>query len=257
MKLFLSPHFDDAAYSCGGTIYTLNKGDQSVRVVTVMAGELPDPLPHTPIVEDLHQRWQAGYDPIVTRKREDEAAMRALGGVSFRYLPIGDCVYRTDNGVALYPTEESLWDNVHPHDPAVARLAETPLYALTQTTDLLGMEIYAPMGVGAHVDHLIVRQWAYRLADANPQAKLYFYADYPYIRDSAAIDKALVHHRQLVPELFSFSESAMNAKIAAMRCYRSQVSTFWPDEEAIDADARSTFTYEGQFAERYWHYIPV
>jgi LmbE family N-acetylglucosaminyl deacetylase len=256
LKLFLSPHFDDVADSCGGAIYTFQHAGDDLQVITVMAGDLPNPLPDTPIVNDLHQRWQAGHDPIATRKQEDQAAMQALGDVSFRYLPVGDCVYRVHDGIALYPTEESLWVNVQPADPALETLNNLSLQRLSSSAS--DVEIYAPMGIGDHVDHLIVRDWAYSLADTYPGVTLYFYADFPYIRDREAIAAALSQHRRLKPETVVFGEAAMIARIAAMRCYRSQVSTFWPDEEAMEAEVRTTFLDEahpGQYTERYWRYI--
>ena len=39
--LYLSPHFDDAALSCGGQIATFTAAGQSVLVVTITGGDPP------------------------------------------------------------------------------------------------------------------------------------------------------------------------------------------------------------------------
>jgi len=59
MHLFLSPHLDDAVYSCGGTIHQLTSQGTPVQILTFMAGDPPTPLPDTPITRDLHRRWDA------------------------------------------------------------------------------------------------------------------------------------------------------------------------------------------------------
>ena len=105
--LFISPHFDDVVLSCGGTLHKLVKDGQSVRVMTMMAGLFNDELPQTPILEDLHQRWQVGDNPLLARQQEDINALDSLD-VEFMHVPLTDCVYRVADDVPLYPSEESL-----------------------------------------------------------------------------------------------------------------------------------------------------
>ena len=40
-SIYLAPHLDDAALSCGGQIYTATQQGANVRIVTVMAGDAP------------------------------------------------------------------------------------------------------------------------------------------------------------------------------------------------------------------------
>jgi len=256
VHLFLSPHFDDAVYSCGGTLATLTGEGKPVYVVTIMAGEQPDPLPDTAIVRDLHQRWQGGEDPIATRRTEDHKAVTTLGA-HLVHLPLPDCVYRTAQGHALYPSEESLWHIVHVDDPAPRYLEALPISQLLSHGSTVA-RLYAPLAAGDHVDHLIVRDWAYRLAATHPELELWFYADFPYTRSGDAIDKALQAHQREGHELkavtFAFDEAALKARIAAMQQYHTQISTFWPDAAAIDPEVRAAFRHDGGFGERYWQF---
>lgn len=252
MHVFLSPHFDDAVYSCGGLIHQLTAADKSVKIVTVMAGDIPEQVPDTPLVRELHARWQAGTDPISTRRREDEAAAEVLKA-GMRHMDLPDCVYRMSDAGALYPDgDEDIFGPIKEDDPAKTILATTPIpYADCAT------HIYAPMAIGNHVDHVLVRDWA--LTHANTHA-LTLYADYPYSSQPATITTTLANiadNYQLEDQLITLSDANFEAKFAAALCYRSQVSTFWPDEKAMRA-AIYTYLYEtgnGTLAERYWRLI--
>ncbi|MGH2521295.1 MAG: PIG-L deacetylase family protein, partial [Anaerolineales bacterium] len=51
--LYLSPHFDDAALSCGGTIHQQTRQGERAVVVTVCAGDSP-PGPLSAFAQTLH-----------------------------------------------------------------------------------------------------------------------------------------------------------------------------------------------------------
>lgn len=252
MHLFLSPHFDDAVYSCGGTIHRLVKAQERVTVLTLMAGEPPKPLPDTPLVRTLHKRWKTSDEVVKIRHKEDTKAMKVLGAQGL-YWDIQDCIYRTINGIALYPTENDLWDEIHPDDYAPTMLQ----HIATLTTELIGemvSVVYAPLGVGRHVDHRIVRDWARALARLRPEWTLKFYTDYPYMRDQQRVEQALAESgMKLIPEDIYLSSRNMNAKIKAMTYYKTQVSTFWKDEDTMATEVKALFAHNKKgFAERYW-----
>ncbi len=252
MHLFLSPHLDDAVLSCGGTIHRLTQQEESVVILTIMAGDPPSPLPQSPIIQDLHQRWDVGYNPITNRRTEDERAAKRLGARPVHML-IPDCVYRTSDALVLYPSEESLWAKPHPMDNALAILVETPLPFAAEITSL-----YMPMGVGHHVDHQIVRDWALTLGKANPQLSVKLYEEYPYTRDKIAVTQA----RRLIaaemnPKIVALDEVNVAAKTEAISCYKSQITTFWNSITAMEQEVRQLLTQTGENtpAERYWQLI--
>lgn len=242
--LYLSPHYDDAVYSCGGAIHTAAQR-QPVQVLTLMAGEPQPPYPDSPIIRELHRRWEAGEHPVQERRQEDQTAAQILGCVT-AYAEITDCIYRSANGQALYPSEESLWSVVHPDDPAHQALRQIALPATRALT------IFAPLGAGQHVDHLIVRDWALELIPQHPEWEFWFYEDFPYLRQRDAVDAAL----EALPWISEISElpiaeESIRARIAAMCAYRSQVSSFWRHESEIEHDVRLSFSdASGRFVER-------
>jgi hypothetical protein len=121
--------------------------------------------------------------------------------------------------------------------------------------------IYVPLGVGQHVDHLIVRNWGVELRKQYPWVALKFYEEYPYIETAGAVDEAMQFFTsydpplQLEAELVPLQEVDVAAKVKAVGIYTSQISSFWPDAGAMDAGIRATLarTGHGQPAERLWN----
>lgn len=247
--IFLSPHYDDAVYSCGGTIHQLVQQGHDVTILTIMAGVPSLPLPDTPVLQDNHERWQIGDNPVTARRREDKAAASILGANTEYLETIADCIYRTNDGEALYPTEESLWDKIHPDDPAIILLEQIDLsHADT---------IYAPLGVGGHVDHLIVRDWAISLSQKT-DIPIRFYEDYPYLRDRKAVDLAREKiDAKLSPDTIIFTQDTMQSKIQAMLSYQSQIASFWESADAVSHEVSETFrgATDTTFVERYYAMI--
>ncbi len=248
--LFLAPHLDDAALSCGGMIHDLVNRGATVVVYTIMAGRAPARPPDSPFLRELHHRWGIFTDPVSERRQEDFRALRHLGALA-RHGTIPDCIYRTTyapggKAVALYPDEASLWGPVHPLDTATLLLEATPL--LYDRTEVL----HVPLGVGGHVDHRLVRDWGRRLARVYREMTVLYYEEYPYNRDPAAVTAALDAFNPPLagPVLTPLSEAALAAKIAAIGCYESQISSFWPDAAAMVQGVREDTRRAG--GEREW-----
>lgn len=236
MRLVLSPHYDDAAYSLGGLLHRWTREGHAVTILTVMAADPPEIPPDSPIVRDVHARWEAGENPVPARRKEDEEAARILGA-ALRFGSAADCIYRCDaQGQALYPDEAALFGAVQANDPA-AELLDASLGQMAAPEMLL-----APLAAGHHVDHQIVQAWAWRLATRWPETTLCFYADYPYSRDAVAVQQALAPLAERVTARhFALSEADLEAHIRAAAAYRSQRSTFWEDDAALAAEVRAGF----------------
>ena len=67
--IYLSPHLDDVALSCGGQVYMLGEIERPVLIVTVMAGEPPG-LATSNYAQALHDRWQLQIDVVARRRAE-------------------------------------------------------------------------------------------------------------------------------------------------------------------------------------------
>lgn len=240
--IYLSPHLDDAVLSCGGRIWQQARAGARVLVVTVFAGIPLADTSLSPFAQALHARWEHPGDAVAGRREEDRAAL-ALLGADLAHWPYPDCIYRQspDDGF-FYPDWESLWGEIHPVEGKLieelaTRLATLPL--------LHGGALYAPLGIGRHVDHRIV----HRAAAASGHT-LTCYEDFPYAGDRQAAPEDGRWREELAP----LSEEALEVRIAAIACYRSQINSFWADEVEMAAAVRAfaNRTGDGQPAERYW-----
>lgn len=237
--IFLSAHLDDAVLSCGGMMYQLSQLGEAVAVITVFAGDpLNDDL--SPFAQSLHERWQAN---VANRRAEDRAAL-ALLGVDALHWSYADAVYRraSQAGAYLYDSEESIFGDVR--DAEIIESIAAQLRELDTASQL-----YVPLAAGRHVDHQIVCRAAESIGRA-----LFYYEDYPYAENPHAIEAALgaVDWSQRAVVL---SEMAMRRKTQAVLAYRSQLSTFFDDDDEV---ARRLHAYasrvgdERSLCERLW-----
>ncbi len=215
--IYLSPHLDDAALSCGGLIYEQVFSGEPVTVWTVCAGN-PPPGPLSPFAESLHARWETGRRASAARRAEDRRACAALGA-AFRHLSIPDCIYRLgQNCEALYTSDEAIMGPLQPQEsPLVDKLARQIERAAQQ-----GANIACPLAVGGHVDHRLTR-----LAAEKTGCRLWYFADYPYILYDE-IPAGFLQSSGCREILFPITDEGLEAWKAAISTYASQLSTFWP-----------------------------
>ena len=222
--IYLSPHLDDAALSCGGLIWEQTHAGERVTVLTVCAG-IPDPArePLSPFAQELHARWGAGPEAAAIRQAEDVAACRVLGAAP-RHLPLLDCIYRTGpDGQHIYASEQALNGPLHPYEAArAARLSRLRAARLPRNA-----QVVCPLGLGNHVDHQLTRLAAEQLG-----RPLWYYADYPYVlKHPAALDSlAQTGWRR---QLFPIRRAGLTAWQDSVAAYTSQISTFWADQAAM------------------------
>jgi len=225
MWIYLSPHLDDAIYSCGGLIWEQVQAGQKVEIWTVCAGD-PPPGPLSPFAESLHTRWGV-VEVGEVRRAEDRRAVSWLGA-GFRHLELPDCIYRRHlvSGQALYASEQAIFGEVHPAEaPVVAWLSNM----LAENVPA-GAGVVCPLTLGGHVDHRLVRAAAEQAGCVGS-----YYADYPYV---AQVDANIADRLSAGwgAQVFPISEAGVAAWGEAMALYASQMSTFWPDRAAMEAE---------------------
>lgn len=240
--IVLSPHLDDAALSCGGILHRWSReGGRKILVVNVFAAAVPDDAELSDSLKRLHATWrQAGRfsGPVMAhRRREEEAACDRLG-VDVHFLDYLDAAYRRNGqGRLLYDPVASVMGRRHAADaPLVDELTAT-FRKLPSATRWL-----VPMGIGHHVDHLLVRD----AAEGLRRRDLRYYEDYPYARSRWLGLKARMGHlgrwrRDLRP----LRPLDVEAKIEAIACHRSQLRGVVADDADLARQVR-TFSRGGE-----------
>lgn len=242
--IYLSPHLDDAALSCGGRIYMETAANQPVLIVTPMAGEPPADLPLSDFAKSLHARWEVARNAVVVRRAEDVLASRILGA-DYLHWAVPDCIYRTEPATtrACYPTWEAVITTQHPADDAVVAGLVRQLRQLPAADELV-----VPLTAGNHVDHRLVRLAAEQVFGA---AGLLYYEDYPYAVEAGAVTAVLTPTpANWQSAQIALTEAAVCAKIDAIWAYASQRSTFFETREDLERKLRANTARVG--GERYW-----
>lgn len=269
--IYLSPHLDDAALSCGGQIHNHTAAGQSVLIVTITAVDAP-PEGLSQTAAELHARWSRSADDdtpadtdaaaamVALRRAEDEESARILGA-DILHWPFYDCIYRRhpQTGAALYDSTPALFGPVDPSEAWLVDELARQMAALPPAG-----HVYAPLGVGNHVDHQITRAAAERAFGAD----LLYYEDYPYVAIPGKLEAALPEANRTgwEPRLARLGEAALLAKIDSIRAFRSQLSTFFVDdadlEQKIRAEGRRVLVGAGHpadgerpAAERLWRRV--
>ena len=239
--VILSPHLDDAPLSCGGAIHHWAQAGEPVLVVTCMAGD-PPAGPLSDFAEFQHRNWELdAQEAYAARRAEERKALRILGA-TYRHLNFLDCIYRGDGKQFFYHSDADIFGAVHPADRGLVEdlmVAFRDLSGLTPAT-----RVYAPLGIGNHVDHQLLRS----AAQAWRGNRVLFYEDYPYAeRGVSAVGYS--------PVLTPLQEADLAAKVAAIDCYRSQISTLFGDRTSMENRVwRYAERISGRrgYAERFW-----
>jgi LmbE family N-acetylglucosaminyl deacetylase len=242
-KIYLSPHLDDVALSCGGQVFQRTQAGESVLVATVMAGD-PQPGTTSQFADILHKRWSLDNNVTATRRVEDVAACHVMGA-DYLHLSLPDCIYRQnpESGKFLYTSEQDLFGPVHPTEaPLIGRL--TRQFSKLPSTD----QVFLPLGVGNHVDHQITRQAAQLGLNTRFTA---YYEEYPYSQIENAVTTIVDAEDNWQMGLIPLTEDALSARIEAIACFGSQISTFFTGIEDMAHNVRRYNATVG--GERLWY----
>jgi len=243
--IVLSPHLDDAALSCGARIAQAVAVGRHAVVATFFTQD--EPLePPSPLAADLRRWWQLPAGEVMkSRRAEDLEACRRLGAEPL-HLDLPEGPYRRDaRGAILYPSLKSLFGAPAADDlPWRERLAAIVAgFAARYGAE---PELLAPLGVGGHVDHRLVRAAA-ELAGGD----VAFYEELPYVAWKwLALGRALVRRRQWTPESLPVTPELFERKVAAISAYASQVPSMFRTEEKMRALLRRHARRAG--GERVW-----
>jgi LmbE family N-acetylglucosaminyl deacetylase len=239
--VFLSPHLDDAALSSGGHIWHLAQAGKRVRIITIMAGD-PPPGVFSDFANELHERWALPPQAAIAARRAEDEVASAILGADVTHLSVPDAVYRRPaGGEPFYPTWHDVIGPLHPSEQELAVwLAEE----LAWTADCEAL--YAPLCVGNHVDHQLVRA----AADLIDGATLSYYEDFPYTLEEGKLQAAVAADNALHSQIVPLTENAIRARQDAIWAYRSQRSTFFDDRAHMEQMIGAFVSGVG--GERFW-----
>jgi len=228
--LFLSPHLDDAAFSCGGLMAQLaDAGWRCVMTTAFTATVLP--VTGFALACQLDKGLGPEIDYMALRRDEDRAAAAILGVSDLRWLDLPEAPHRG------YGTAPELFHAVRADDDIWHPLAEQIAALMDEMQPDL---VLAPQGLGNHVDH---RQMIRAVIQIAPR-HLAFYRDTPYaIRNpNAVLNVEASGMHECVFEI----TGGLQRKIDASCAYGSQIGFQFGGPTALVAALREFAVREGQ-----------
>jgi LmbE family N-acetylglucosaminyl deacetylase len=244
--IYLSPHLDDVALSCGGAIARHSAAGARVLVVTICTAPPLDDGSLSPFAQETHRNWGFSADQAMrARLHEDSLAMEQLGADSL-WVGMLDAIYRRP---ADYVDNPTLFGTPAPDDPLLPSLKA---FVRALRDRVPRATLYAPLGVGNHVDHQIT----YVAARAGAGDAIAFYEDFPYVTVPDALSQRL---RALDASFVTSTldiDATLSRKIGAIAAYASQIASLFGDVEAMRRQIRD-YAEElrpdvGTYGERLW-----
>jgi LmbE family N-acetylglucosaminyl deacetylase len=177
--IYLSPHFDDAVFSCGGLLWEQAQAGDTVQIWTVCAGE-PLPGEFSAFAQEHHIRWESGEQAVAQRKLEDQLACQRVGA-AYHYMPVPDCIYRRAGedyfrkkpgrkapfsaknpppGGHLYSSLEAILGPLRPEEEGLVQHVSAELGRRLPASS----QVVCPLTLGGHADHRLTRQAAEALS---------------------------------------------------------------------------------------------
>ncbi|NMO15757.1 PIG-L family deacetylase [Pyxidicoccus fallax] len=210
IALFLSPHLDDVAFSCGGTLARLKARGWKVALVTVFTRSVPEPTGFA-LACQTDKGLGPEVDYMALRRQEDRdfAVHMEVDWLAWAGLP--EAPHRGYSSAAelFAPPQE---------DDAIVGTARRRLMPLL--TELRPELVLAPQALGGHVDHVqVVRLMASMDGWA---ARTLWYRDTPYAVRQPGARPDPVLPGDLRPLAMNVTE-VLPRKVAGCGCYRSQL----------------------------------
>lgn len=207
-QLFIAPHLDDTAISCGGTLLAHKHDPVACRHMAAV----------TVFSRSNYTRDGLGAEEAVTRirQREERTVLGRLGIVPV-FLDVPECPLRgyTISDPLDYPKEV----NAELDRDTGARIADLLVPLLASCETLL---VPVATGPAAHVDHRLCRHAGLRAWTHSPRPNVVFYEDVPYV--GAAERRRLNALRSLERHETKID---LEAKLELIRGYTSQPIDEW------------------------------
>lgn len=186
IALALSPHLDDAVFSCGGTLARLSAAGWRVVVATLFTRSVASPTGFA-LACQLDKGLPATADYMALRRDEDAAAC-AIAGAEVRWMDFPEAPHRG------YSSPAALFGPVLASEEIGTAVADTIAGLMAVTTPAL---VLAPQGIGGHVDHVVTVN---ALREHPLAVPVLWWRDFPYAARTAEPAEPFAGAMSALPE---------------------------------------------------------
>jgi LmbE family N-acetylglucosaminyl deacetylase len=244
--IYLSPHLDDAALSCGGRIATQVAAGEQTLAITLCTASPPPEGPFSALARQFHADWGLAPGQVVAARLEEDALAMERLGCDYHWAGMLDAIYRYPEA---YDSRDSLFNAPAPDDPLFAALRH---YVGELRARFPEATFYAPLGVGRHVDHLV----AFAAAREALGAGARFYEDIHYVLHPGALERRMAAIGGALDSESIAIDATLGRKLDAIRAYASQLPELFGSTDAMEP-AVSEYAHKvrpagAEYGERVW-----
>jgi LmbE family N-acetylglucosaminyl deacetylase len=245
--IFLSPHYDDAELSCGGTLAAMADAGERPLILTIFGGQPSDAL--SSFAAEMHQAWGLAPSGAIEHRRQEETCAAKVLGVESQWLDLPDAIYRGER----YLSDDHLFGAIHPLEATLYRDIRSTIFGYLGEYGIEPTAFYCPLGIGNHVDHQHVLATARSLTYRGHT--VIAWEDYPYAGDPGVEVEPIAQRRSSgLADIRLLSEDKLKRKIEAINCYASQHGVIFRFQgvPAAATQAYAERVGDGVPAERFW-----
>ena len=226
--IFLSPHFDDAVLSAGGQIIQLKKRKKRSLIITFFSNG-DDNITSSDAVRFLKNSGTEQSSTLFQKRQKEDILSGHTLQADILHLNFTDALFRSKPATLhlhtpIYPSFDTLFSGT------IADLDQKLKTEIVRELENLkkqvksNTEIYAPLGVGKHVDHLLCFEAALQVFDK----RVVFWEDVPYRNNYLNVLSRLSMLKQrngrfVAKHSSILQSSTINLKKVAVQAYSSQL----------------------------------
>ncbi len=226
--IFLSPHLDDVAFSCGGLAARLAAAGARTVLATPLTASVDEPTGFA-LACQTDKGLAPEVDYMALRRAEDHDAAEALGASAVVHGELPEAPHRG------YDSADALFDGLRDGDSlgAPLRMHVAGLVA----AEAPGL-VLAPLGLGSHVDHVhVVRAVEALMVEARAGGAegppVAWYRDTPYALRAPDAAPASGRLATLPARVVPLDAQALGRKLDAAAAYASQLGFQFGGEAAM------------------------
>ncbi|MDC0714956.1 PIG-L family deacetylase [Stigmatella sp. ncwal1] len=218
--LFLSPHLDDVAFSCGGMLARLKARRWRIVLATVFTRSVAHPTGFA-LACQTDKGLGPDVDYMALRRAEDRSFAAWMGVDQLVWMDLPEAPHRG------YHSPGALFAPPRRDDDIIPTLEEKLSLLIDEVRPDL---VLAPQALGSHVDHV---QLVRVLPSLNVQvSQVLWYRDTPYAVRQPSAKPDLSLPDGLRPLAVNVT-AELPRKVAGCVCYRSQLPFQFGGEEAV------------------------
>ena len=240
--IFISPHLDDAVLSCCLLLENLKEANKQVSIITVFTNATLPPYTN----DALNFVNKSGYqfaDLLFQARKEENIKVLKFLKLNYRHLDFTDAAFRktklnkkfqakqifpmfTPQRMFVYPNFKKLFSGkVSILDNELIKKLKVIIRKQVKELKLKKILIVAPLGIGGHVDHIIIRQLAREL-----KFRVLFWSDFPYNTHKKLVEGFFSKEKGF-EQLFTIKVPEKTEKYKVIKFYKSQIPVLFPEKK--------------------------